>query len=76
MRDGVREARLSWFGNVKRNETRYAGISMLKRELSCDRKRKRPKRRFMGVVREDLQVAGKVVEGRKRFKQMICCGDE
>lgn len=48
---------------------------MLKRELSCDRKRKRPKR-FMGVVREDLQVAGKVVEGRKRFKQMICCGDE
>lgn len=49
---------------------------MLKRELSCERKRKRPKRRFMGMVREDLQVAGKDVEGRKRFKQMICCGDE
>lgn len=61
----MREARLAWYGHKK-----------LKMEL----KRIRPKRRFMDMVREYMQVVG-ATEGdaeetqRKRWKRMIHCGD-
>uniref|UniRef100_A0A0E9T304 Uncharacterized protein n=1 Tax=Anguilla anguilla TaxID=7936 RepID=A0A0E9T304_ANGAN len=49
------------------------GGEMLEMELPGRRKRGRPKRRFMDMVREDLQVVG--AEDRKRWKRMIRCGD-
>ena len=44
---GVREARLRWFGCI--------GRRMLEMELPGRRKRERPKRRFLDVVKEDKQ---------------------
>ncbi|KAJ8335039.1 hypothetical protein SKAU_G00406820 [Synaphobranchus kaupii] len=50
---------------------------MLKMELPGKR-RGRPKRRFMDVAREDMQVLGTTeedAEERIRWKRMIRCGD-
>ena len=76
--DKAREARLSWFGHVRRSDAGYIGRRMLEMELPGKRKRGRPKRRFMDVVREDMQVARmseEDTEARKRWKRMIRCGD-
>ncbi|KAI5088714.1 hypothetical protein C0J45_21286, partial [Silurus meridionalis] len=53
--DKVREKRLRWFGHVQRRDIRYIGRRMLRMESPGRRKRGRP-RRFMDVVREDMQV--------------------
>ncbi|KAG2462952.1 YSM6 protein, partial [Polypterus senegalus] len=76
--DKVIEARLRWFGQVLRRDAKYIGRRMLRIELPGKRKRGRPKRRFMGVVREDLQVMGVTEqdsEDRKIWKKMIRCGN-
>ncbi|XP_051790978.1 uncharacterized protein LOC127529870 [Erpetoichthys calabaricus] len=76
--DKVREVRLSWFGHVQRRDAGYIGRKMLRIELPGKRKRGRPKRRFMDVVREDMQVMGVTeqnTEDRKIWKKMIRCGD-
>ncbi|KAI5099200.1 hypothetical protein C0J45_11339, partial [Silurus meridionalis] len=65
--DKVREARLRWFGHVQRRDMRYIGRRMLRMEPPERRKKGRPRKRFMDVVREDMQVVGVKeadVEGR------------
>ncbi|KAI5092844.1 hypothetical protein C0J45_17235 [Silurus meridionalis] len=54
--DKVREARLRWFGHVQRRDMNYIGRRMLRMEPPGRRKRGRPRRRFMDVVREDMQM--------------------
>ena len=49
----TREARLGWYGHVLRKDDGYNGRRMLMMELPGKRKRGRPKRRFMDVVKED-----------------------
>ncbi|KAI5102710.1 hypothetical protein C0J45_8062, partial [Silurus meridionalis] len=56
--DKVREVRLRWFGHVQRRDMGYIGRRMLRMETPGRRKRGRPMRRFMDVVREDMQVVG------------------
>ena len=52
------EARLGWFGHVRRKYyDGYICRRMLRMKLPGNRKRERPKRRFMGVVRKDMTVA-------------------
>ena len=63
---------------VQRGDIGYIGRKMMKMELPGKRKRGRPKRRFMEMVREDMQVVGTTegdAEDRKRWKQMLRCGD-
>ena len=43
--DEAREARLRWFGHVKRRKDEYVGRRMLDMDLPGRRKRGRPKRR-------------------------------
>ena len=46
--------------------------------LPGKRKRGRPKRRFMDVVREDMaevEVTEEDTEGRNNWRRKICCGD-
>ena len=50
----TREARLTWYGHARRKDDGYVGRRMLRRELSGMRKRGRAKRRFMDVVKEDM----------------------
>ena len=46
------------FGDVQRRDSEHIGRRMMKLELSGRRPRGRPKRRFMGVVKEDIKLDG------------------
>uniref|UniRef100_A0AAR2LPA4 Sap30-like n=1 Tax=Pygocentrus nattereri TaxID=42514 RepID=A0AAR2LPA4_PYGNA len=54
--DKAREARLRWFGHVLRNSG-YIGQRMLEMELSGRRRRGRPQRRFMDIVKVDMEMS-------------------
>ncbi|KAI5606440.1 hypothetical protein C0J50_1939, partial [Silurus asotus] len=76
--DNVREVRLRWFGHVQWRDMGYISKRMLRMESPRRRKRGRPRRRFMDVVKEDMQVVGVKeadVEDRGVWRQMIQCGD-
>ena len=51
----MREGRLRWYGHVMRRDQEYVRRKMMKMELPEKRKRERPKRRFLDVVKEDME---------------------
>ena len=72
----MREGRLRWYGHVMRRDQKYVGKKMMEMEL-LGKRRGRPKRRFLDVVKEDMGEVGAKetdVEDRKVWKMMICCG--
>ena len=72
------EARLRWYGHVRRKDDGYIGRRMLMMELSGKRKRGRLKRRFMDVVKEDMaevEVTEEDTEVRNNWRWKIRCGD-
>ena len=74
----TREARLRWYGHVRRKDDGYIGRSMLRMKLPGKRKRGRPKRRFMDVAKEDtaeVEVTEEDTEDRNNWRWKIRCGD-
>ena len=71
--DKEREARLRWFGHTNKMESEHTGRMMLEVELPS--RRKRPKRRFLDMVKENIQLVSVTqhVEDRVRGKQVIPC---
>ena len=56
--DKLRSARLHWYGHIKRREENYVGKRMMKMAVPGRRKRGRPRRRWMDLVREDMERIG------------------
>ena len=54
----TREGRLRWYGHVMRRDQKYFGRKMIEMELPKKRKRVRPNRRFLDVMREDMGEIG------------------
>ena len=73
----MREGRLRWYGPVMRRGQEYVGRKMIEMELPGKRKRGRPKRRFLDVMKEDMGKVGARdmdVENRTVWRKMIRCG--
>ena len=73
----MREGRLRWYGHVMRRDKEYVGRKMMEMELPGKRKKGRPKRRFLDVVKEDMGEVGAKetnVEDREVWRMMIHCG--
>ena len=74
----TREARLRWYGHVLRKGDGYIGRRMLRMELPGKRKRGRPRRRFMDVVKEDMaevEVTEEDADDRRNWRLKIRSGD-
>ena len=52
----MREDRLRWYGHVMRRDQEYVGRRVMKMELPRKRKRGRPTRKFLDVVKEDMDI--------------------
>ena len=52
----TREARLRWYGHLRRKDDGYIGRRMLRMELPGKRKRGRPKKEVYGCGKEDMAV--------------------
>ena len=76
--DKLHNARLCWYGHVKRREKDYMGKRMMEMAVPGIRKRGRPKRRWMDLVREDMEKVG-AREGDKvdqvKWRLLSRCGD-
>ena len=76
--DKLRNARLRWYGHVKRREEGYVGKTMVEMAVSGRRKRERPRRRWMDLAREDMERVGAKERnevGWEKWKKVSCCGD-
>ena len=56
--DKLRNARLRWYGHIKRREEGYVGKRMMEMAVPGKRKRGRPRRRWMDLVREVMERVG------------------
>ena len=74
----TREARLRWYGHLRRKGEGYIGRRMPRMELPGKRKQGRLKRRYMGVVKEDMaevEVTEEDTVDRNNWRRKIRCGD-
>ena len=73
----MREGRLRWYGHVMRRDQEYVGRRTMEIELPGRRRRGRPRRRFLDVVKEDMGEVGAKetdIEDRMVWRKIICCG--
>ena len=76
--DKLRNARLRWYGDVKRREKDYMRKRMMEMAVPGRRKRGRPSRRWMDFFREDMERVeareGDEVD-RVKWRILSRCGD-
>ena len=74
----TRETRLRWYGHLRRKDDGFIGRRMLRMELPGKRKRGRPKRRFMDVVKEymaEVEVKIQLIETTGEGKSAVATPD-
>ena len=74
----LRETRLRWYGHVLRREEEHINKRVLNMELPGRRKRRRPRRRWIDCVDEDMRKTGlskEDVQDRRKWRSYNRCGD-
>ena len=76
--DKLRNARLRWYKHVKRREEDYVGKRRMEMTVPGRRKRGKPRKKWLDLVREDMERVG-VREGDKvdrvKWRLLSRCGD-
>ena len=62
---------LRWYGHVMRRDQEYVGRKMMEMELPGKRKRGRPKRKFLDVLKENMEEVGAKEIILWKFKTLI-----
>ena len=76
--DKLRNARLRWYRHVKRREKNYVGKRMMEMAVPGRKKRERPRRRWIDLVREDIKRVGAREEDKVdqvKWRILSRCGD-
>ena len=76
--DKLRNARLRWYGYVKRREKSYVGKTMMEMAVPDRTKKGRPRRRWIDAASEDIERVGAKEEDevdREKWKILSRCGD-
>ena len=76
--DKLRGMRLRWYGHLKRREEGYVGKRMIEMAILGKRKRGRPKRRWMDLVKKDMEMVGardRDEVDRVLWRRLSRCGD-
>ena len=75
--DKLWNARLCWYGHMKRRAEGYMGKTMIEMAVPGRRKRGRPRRWWMDLAKDMEKVGAK--EGDKidwdKWKILLCCGN-
>ena len=69
----VQENRLKWYGHVLRREDEYVGKRVMGVEVPGERRRERPKRRWLDSIRNDLserELSGEDKQDRPRWMRL------
>lgn len=69
---------LRWFGHMQKRDSGYIGQRLLNMEMPAGSKRGQAQRRFMDVVREEMEISGVAEENAsdsRKYRQKIHCGD-
>ena len=70
----VQESRLKWYGHVLRREDEYVGKRVMAMEVPGNRRRGRPKRRWLDSIRNDLserELSKEDAQDRAKWKRLI-----
>ena len=70
----VQESRLKWYGHVLRREDEYVGKRVMALEVPGKRRRRRPKRRWLDSIGNDLserELSREDAQDRARWRRLI-----
>ena len=70
----IGNARLRWYKHVKTRKEDYVGRWMMEMAVPGRRKRGRPRRRWIDLVREDMERVGAEIDQMK-WRILSRCGD-
>lgn len=75
----MQENRLQWYGHIKRRPTEYIGNTTLNLDIPGQRRRGRPKLRWMSVVNKDMhscELEEEDVQDRAKWRKKIWKAEE
>ena len=70
----LQESRLKWYGHVLRREGEYVGKRVMAMEVPGNRRRGRPKRRWLESIRNDLsqrELSREDAQDRDKWRRLI-----
>ena len=72
----VKESSLTWYWHVLGREEEYVGKRVMVMEVPGERRRRRPKRRWLDNIKNDLserELSGEEAQDRVKWRRLLKC---